>query len=124
MMGGPVARALPIVGLCVALATPPVFGQTDAVDLRFRLKMADNLFYNIVESSLFRSSLYDVGGRVFTDLNRLDRTIQEEIGVVSVDDDGTLGLDITPRITKTSRIDAPHRLVQSVDVLVRPTGKV
>jgi len=84
MTYGPGARILSVIGLCMAVMAPPVSSQTEAVELRFRLKPEETLRYTIVVSSLAQTTIYDLGGATRTHLDRWSTTVLEEIRASAV----------------------------------------
>ena len=123
MTCGAAARMLSMIGLCVVVMAPPVSSQTEAVELRFRLKPEEVLRYTIVLSSLAQTTIYDLGGATRTHLDRWSTTVLEEIRASAEDEDGATSLEITQQETKTTGASRPIPL-PPINAKVRPNGQV
>lgn len=117
------ARVLGMTGLCVALIAPSVSSQTEAVELRFKLKPDETLRYKVVQSALLWTTV-DVGGVIRTSLNRQSTTIREEITVLAVDEDGVMSLEVTRQETKTTPASRSAEQLPLLTVTVRPNGEI
>lgn len=112
-----------VTGLWVALIALPLFGQTEAVDLRLHIKSEETLRYTVVQSVQAWLSV-DVNGVVRSFLDRESITTRDEHRVTAVDDDGTMSFDVTEQQIKNTASNGPPRQPQHWIERVRPNGEI